>query len=93
MDINSVLIVITNSDQNNAAHWLPAGVQTRAISDFEPKLADEDRAHLVSCVVETIRPKAVMNVNSRACWNAFMTCGKSMANTSRTLRDVVRPRL
>jgi glycosyltransferase involved in cell wall biosynthesis len=79
---DSVLIIMTDTDQKNAAHWLPIDVQLRAISDFDPKLTDEDCARFVACVVEAIHPKAVMNINSRACWNALTTYGKSMANTT-----------
>ena len=79
---HSVLIVIADSDQVEAANWLPPGAELRAISTFDPRLDIVDRTRFVASAVEAIRPKAVMNVNSLACWNAYKMFGKSLANAT-----------
>jgi len=79
---DSVLIVTTDSDHLSAVDWVPRGADLRTLSTFHSQLSEHDRARFVAGLVQAISPKAVMNINSRACWDAYKRYGKSLVNSS-----------
>jgi glycosyltransferase involved in cell wall biosynthesis len=73
--VNSVLLLVTDHDQIPAKHWLPDHTHMRRLSEFDAGLSREDRMHLVKTIIHSLQPKAVLNVNSRACWDVFARYG------------------
>jgi glycosyltransferase involved in cell wall biosynthesis/2-polyprenyl-3-methyl-5-hydroxy-6-metoxy-1,4-benzoquinol methylase len=77
---DAVLIVITDHDKVDAKSWLPPGVCVRTLSDFSPDLSHEDRVHIVEMLILALTPRAILNVNSRACWDAIKLRGRALGS-------------
>lgn len=67
----STLLVLADYDRNEALDWLPAGARVLCFSHFEPALTHADRVQLAVSLIYALHPKAVINVNSAACWDAM----------------------
>lgn len=78
----SVLFVVTDHDRLEAIDWLPVGCDLRVLSEYDPTASHEDRVRLVELLIFALLPKSVLNVNSRACWDAFKTHGQALRNIS-----------
>lgn len=78
----SVLFVVTDHDRLEAVDWLPEGCDLRVLSEYDPKASHEDRIRLVELLIFALLPKSVLNVNSRACWDAYKVHGKALSNIS-----------
>ncbi|WP_295447165.1 glycosyltransferase [uncultured Thiodictyon sp.] len=75
-----VLVLVTDSDQADAAQWLPTTATVLVVSDYASRLSADDRSRLVEILLRAVKPKAVFNVDSRACWEAIERCGKALAS-------------
>ncbi|MTW17287.1 methyltransferase domain-containing protein [Rhodoplanes serenus] len=73
------LLVATDHAQADAMDWVPEGAHVRFFSDFGP-LTREERVTFVRALIFAVQPKAVLNVNSLACWEAFQLYGRSLKN-------------
>lgn len=76
---DSTLIVLTDYERTDAIDWLPNGSHVRVLSDFGSKLSRTDRVLIVELLIRTIRPKAILNVNSGACWDAIVQKGGALS--------------
>lgn len=78
----SVLMVVTDHDRVEARDWIPAGADLVVLSDHGPELTHEERTRVVEMLIFAIRPRVVLNVNSRACWEAIARRGAALATVS-----------
>lgn len=79
----SVLVVLTDHDREEAPHLLPDGIAALSLSRTEPALTQAERAELVDLLIRGLQPQAVLNVNSRACWEAVRRNGRRLQHFSR----------
>ena len=79
----ATLVIVTDHDRVEAADWLPLAAEIRVISDYSPNLSHEDRVRIVEMLIVSLRPRAVLNVNSRACWDAIERKGLALAQFTR----------
>ncbi len=79
---DAVLLVITDQDLLPLKHWLPAGTHLRTLSAHDRDLSPWARMMIVRTLIQTLWPKAVLNVNSRACWEVFMLFGAPLSHTT-----------
>lgn len=77
--VDNVLFVVTDHANLSARAWLPEQAHVCVFSDFDASLDHEARVRLVESLILALRPKAVMNVNSRACWDAIERRGKALS--------------
>lgn len=80
--IDSVLFVVTDFDKVDAAHWLPPDAHVRILSRYGRDLTRVERGHLVEFLIRALLPKAVLNVNSGACWDAMAEKGASLSRAT-----------
>lgn len=80
--VDSVLVVVSDYGKLPARHWLPRGTHLRVLSDYDPTLSFEARVHIVSTIIHSLQPKAVLNVNSHACWEAYARYGRPLAHST-----------
>lgn len=81
--VESVLVVLTDHDREDALDFLPAGVPLMSFSRIDFDLGQAERAELVELVVRALRPESVLNVNSRACWDMYRTRARVVRHFSR----------
>ena len=79
----SVLVVLTDHDREEALHLLPKGVPYISLSRTGPDLALRERVDLVDLLVRGLKPDVVLNVNSHAAWEATKRHGRRLASFSR----------
>ncbi|PTB17473.1 hypothetical protein C9I57_27685 [Trinickia symbiotica] len=79
----STLLVLPDCDVTQALDWLPSGVRVLCFSHFEPSLTHAERVQVVVSLVYAMRPKALINVNSAACWDAIATKGGALSHITR----------
>jgi glycosyltransferase involved in cell wall biosynthesis len=79
---DSTLVVLADYDRADAVDWLPDGAHTRILSEFGPTLNRSDRVFIIELLIRTIRPKAVLNVNSGACWDAIVQRGGGLSRVT-----------
>ncbi|AXV93380.1 glycosyltransferase (plasmid) [Ralstonia solanacearum] len=80
---DSTLLVLSDSAAADALDWLPKGTRVLCFSHASATLSRAARAQLVTSLIYAIRPKAVMNVNSTACWDAIASRGKALSQITR----------
>jgi len=79
----SVLVVLSDHDREDAPHLLPANVPVLSLSRIDPALSADERVAIVDLLIRTLQPAAVLNVNSRACWEAMKRHGRRLVHFSR----------
>ncbi|MBB3899885.1 glycosyltransferase family 4 protein [Roseococcus suduntuyensis] len=77
------LLVVTDSRRVEAPGWLPEGARLLVLEGGEGLLLMEDRVALVAALVQRLRPAAVLNVNSRAGWEALLRHGRPLSALTR----------
>lgn len=81
--VESTLLILTDYSQSESIDWLPPHTHVSAISDFAPpSLAIHDRARLIEMLVMALRPRAILNINSGACWAAIKQRGAWLASVT-----------
>jgi glycosyltransferase involved in cell wall biosynthesis len=80
--VDSTLIVVTDMDRTDAIDWLPKGAHIRVLSAFNPGLSNEDRELIVEMLVRSLMPRAILNVNSSACWNVLSKKGGALSKAT-----------
>lgn len=75
----SVLVVLSDQDREDAPHLLPADVPILSFLRIDPMLSLEDRVALIDLLTRSLQPAVVLNVNSRACWEATKLHGRRLA--------------
>ncbi|MEK6420532.1 MAG: glycosyltransferase family 4 protein [Burkholderia gladioli] len=75
---DSTLVVLTDHERIDALDWLPEGTHLRVLSAFEPALTRADRVMMVEFLIRALQPRTVLNVNSGACWDAFVQKGGAL---------------
>lgn len=80
--IDSTLLVLTDRSQKDALDWLPPKAHIAVISDFSTSLDMHERSRLVEMLVMALKPRAVLNVNSGACWDAIKRSGAWLASVT-----------
>ncbi|MCZ2340393.1 MAG: glycosyltransferase family 4 protein [Bacteroidales bacterium] len=86
--VQSVLMVATDSDRDDARDWLPDGAaflsydECLAAVNCQTPLSFEDRVHLTATLIHSLRPQAILNVNSRACWETIERYGTVLGQSS-----------
>ncbi|MPW20604.1 hypothetical protein GCT13_27920 [Paraburkholderia sp. CNPSo 3157] len=73
---DSTLTVFTDHEGANAD--CAVGFHTRCLSNFGEPLTRMDRASIVEKLILAVRPKAVLNVDSAACWDAIVRKGGAL---------------
>ncbi|MFM0494280.1 hypothetical protein [Paraburkholderia caledonica] len=73
---DSTLVVFT--DHEVAGTDCPSGIHTRCLSDFGEPLTRIERASIVEKLILAVRPKAVLTVDSVACWDAIIRKGGAL---------------
>ena len=84
----STLVVVTDYDRLDAKRWLANGVELRVFSSFATDLSAHERTALVELVIQTLQPVSVLNVNSRACWDAFANRGPAFSTFTRLFAGI-----
>ena len=75
----SLLLVVTDSSRIEASDWLPNGTHMRVLSDYGSDLSFNDRIELSSWLIQALKPRSILNVNSRACWEVIRTRGAALS--------------
>ena len=80
----STLLVLTDSGQKEALDWLPPSARTHitVISDIAQSLDIQGRSRLIEMLVMALKPRAILNVNSGACWDALKRSGAWLASVT-----------
>ncbi|AXE99350.1 hypothetical protein CUJ88_13420 [Paraburkholderia hospita] len=73
---DSTLVVFTDHEDANAD--CPLDVHTRCLSNFGEPLTRVERASIVEKLILAVRPKAVLTVDSAACWDAIVRKGGAL---------------
>lgn len=76
--LHSILVVLTDNDDRSGEHRLPDGVNVVSFSAIAPDLDESARVELVEALVRSLQPSAIINVNSRQCWEAIRRHGHRM---------------
>jgi glycosyltransferase involved in cell wall biosynthesis len=80
----AVLVVLTDHDREEALRLLPDGVRKISFSRTQPTLTTKERTDLVELLVRGLQPEAILNVNSRACWEMMRYRGRLIRNFTRS---------
>ncbi len=77
---DAVLYLVTDYANMEARAWLPEGAHVRVFSEFDCHMTLEIRVRLVELLISTLGPRSVVNVNSRACWEAVARSGSALSS-------------
>jgi glycosyltransferase involved in cell wall biosynthesis/2-polyprenyl-3-methyl-5-hydroxy-6-metoxy-1,4-benzoquinol methylase len=81
---DKTLLVVTDHDRVEARDWLPETTNIRVFSDLMPDLSATDRVRLVQMLITALKPRAILNVNSFACWEVIRKAGSPLS----TMTDI-----
>lgn len=73
------LLVATEGDWAGGAEPPPDGVDLRVLSRIDPGLTGPERTQLVEMLVMALLPRAVLTLDSAACWDAIRQRGRALA--------------
>ncbi|MDR6818102.1 glycosyltransferase involved in cell wall biosynthesis [Neorhizobium sp. 2083] len=80
---SSVLVVLTDGGDEVGMRRLPDNIPVVSFSAIAEDLSDTDRAELVELLVRSLQPATIININSRACWDAVKRRGRRLAHFTR----------
>ncbi len=79
----SVLVLAIDYPKKDAAGWLPSGVKFLMLQDGECLLSPSETMDCLFFLVQAMRPKCVINVNSMACWEMIRQHGRALSQITR----------
>lgn len=79
----SVLVILADHDRQEALHLLPPGVACLSFSGIDDGLSHPQRVELIDILIRNLRPDAILNVNSHACWEAIKRRGRQLSGFTR----------
>jgi glycosyltransferase involved in cell wall biosynthesis len=77
---SAVAVIATDRGLRESIHWFPEGVP--CVSLLPPRadpLTDEESSEIVARLITAVRPRFVININSRAAWVAYRDFGPALA--------------
>ena len=80
---DSVLLVCTDGISSVASERLPQSAQFLTLSSVDPNLTHDERVRIVELLIYVLKCRAVLNIESHACWDAFKRRGRGMAQATR----------
>ncbi|GLQ39441.1 hypothetical protein GCM10007908_30610 [Rhizobium albus] len=78
-----VLVILADYDLESARDMIAPDIPVLSFSRVDPDLSHDERVRLVELLVRGFRPEAILNVNSRACWDAVLKKGRVLARYTR----------
>jgi glycosyltransferase involved in cell wall biosynthesis len=76
----SVAVVTTDGGPHAVRHWFPENVECVALQrEHGPPLDSDDAALTIANLIAALKPRLVINVNSRAAWLAYRDYGASLS--------------
>jgi glycosyltransferase involved in cell wall biosynthesis len=81
--LRAALFLAVDRPERDAADWLPEGTRALYVRDLLPDAAPDDLDILLTQILLQYRPRAVLNVNSLACWRVYERYGRQLAGFSR----------
>lgn len=85
----STLLVVTDAARLETAALLPEGGRVVTLADPEIDLLAEDRVVLLAALVQRLRPRSVLNVDSRAGWDMVLRHGRPLSALTRLCAHVL----
>jgi glycosyltransferase involved in cell wall biosynthesis len=79
---SSILVVVVDHADVEGRDWLPDETNVISFSDFDPELTSDERGELIEKLLLVARPKKILNINSRACWDLFRDRGEILKRYS-----------
>jgi glycosyltransferase involved in cell wall biosynthesis len=79
----STLVVVADYDRVETKEWLPPDSELRVFSSFASDLSAKERADFVEILIRCLQPLNVLNINSGACWDAFVRRGRGLSTFTR----------
>lgn len=76
---DEVLLVITETIETTANDWLPPSLHTLVLSEIDPGLTLDERVELLQLLVRSLKPKALLNINSHAGWELYEQYGHPLS--------------
>ena len=77
---SAVAVIATDRKNREVMHWYPPGVSCFSVQeDGTGVLVAEESADFVAHLITAVRPRYVINVNSRAAWEAYRDRGKALS--------------
>jgi glycosyltransferase involved in cell wall biosynthesis len=81
--VENTLLLVTDTASLQAHAWLPEGTRIAVLGEEKERLTREDRVVLLVAMLHRLRPIAVLNVNSRAGWDALQRHGPALGALTR----------
>jgi glycosyltransferase involved in cell wall biosynthesis len=80
---SAVAVIATDRENREAMHWYPEGVSCVSLqSGGKGDLSPEESADVVAQLITAVRPRIVINVNSRAAWEAYRDRGEALSQVT-----------
>lgn len=79
----AVLFLVTDRPDRSAADWLPPGTRSLYFRDYAPEATLPEIDALFTQFVMQYRPRAIVDINSAACWRMFERHGRQFATFAR----------
>lgn len=80
---HSVLLLVVDYRRIDGSDWLPDGVDMLILQDSREPLSTSELSESLSYLLQAMRPKAIINVNSEACWQLFKLKAKALSQQMR----------
>lgn len=77
--VNTTLVVVTDTGSLEGLACLPPGLTVLALPLAAPQLVQGDLVRLTEVLVFSLRPKSILNINSRICWDLYAIKGKAIS--------------
>jgi hypothetical protein len=78
--MDSVVMIATDHPGGSASSWLPDGTRFVCLNEQNNLMAPDIRREFVEKLIWALRPYSIFNVNSMACWDAFVTTGGALSS-------------
>ena len=77
---SAVAVIATDRENRESTHWFPTGVPCFSVHTGGPgDLSADESAELVAQLIAAVRPRYVINANSRAAWEAYRDRGAALS--------------
>jgi len=84
LPLGSVAVITTDGGPLSVRHWFPESVECVALQrEYGPAVDSDEVAVTIANLIAVLRPRVVINVNSRAGWLAYRDYGKALSSFTR----------
>jgi hypothetical protein len=91
-DVDATLVLVVDMARAPIGECLPKGTAWRSLAEFEQRLTEDDRVPILTALLNSLQPEAVLILDSEASWRTLAKFGMALSRNTEFFAMLPGPR-